>query len=331
MLIVDAHLDLAYDLYNKRCEGRTHIIEAEYLDDFIKGGVNVIVSSIYVDSKYLPAGALQEALGQIGALYAEIEETEQLCLCRSYDEICEAHNNNKIAILLGFEGVEPIGHNLELLPVFYELGIRVLGLCWSRRNEAADGALFSEVEQGQKSGLSPFGYQLVRLAEELGMIVDIAHLNDEGVDDVMKITKNPIMASHANCRALHGTMRNLSDKQLKEMAAKNGVIGVNGVSSIVASSVEDSTVEKLADHIQHIIEVAGEDHVGLGFDMAEKILPPGTAFVVDGNEVRAFDVIQGYSKISKLTEVLKLRGFSDERISKIYGENFMRLFKESLK
>ena len=150
--IVDAHLDLAYDLYAKRRDGRTHVIRDEYLEDFRKGGVRVVVSSLFVDGRDLPEGALHQALGQVGALYAELRETPELALCRSYPEIEAALGAGKIAVLLSFEGVEPLGNEEELLPVFYELGVRMMGLCWSRRNLAADGALYSDEPQGQKSG-----------------------------------------------------------------------------------------------------------------------------------------------------------------------------------
>lgn len=125
--IVDAHLDLAYDLYAKRRDGRTHVIRDEYLEDFRKGGVRVVVSSLFVDGRDLPEGALHQALGQVGALYAELRETPELALCRSYPEIEAALGAGKIALLLSFEGVEPLGNEEELLPVFYALGVRMVG------------------------------------------------------------------------------------------------------------------------------------------------------------------------------------------------------------
>ena len=328
--IVDAHLDLAYDLYAKRLDGRTHVIRDEYLEDFKKGGVNLIVSSLFVDSKDLPEGALHQAMGQVGALYAELEETPELTLCRSYAQIEAALAAGQIAVLLSFEGVEPLGSEEELLPVFYELGVRLLGLCWSRRNLAADGALFSDLEQGQKSGLSPFGYRLVKKALALGMLVDVSHLNDEGFEDVMRLTDRPVIASHSNCRALHGTPRNLTDDQIRAIAATGGVIGINGVSSIVAGSCEEATIQKLADHMDHIAQVGGEDCVGLGFDFAEKILAPGASFVVAGNEVRAFDLLRGYAGLPVLTQELLDRGWSEERIAKAYGGNFLRVYRQWL-
>ena len=116
--VVDAHLDLAYDLYAKRRDGRTHVIRDEYLEDFQKGGVRVVVSSLFVDGRDLPEGALHQALGQVGALYAELRETPELALCRSGAEIGAALDAGTIAVLLSFEGVEPLGSEEELLPVF---------------------------------------------------------------------------------------------------------------------------------------------------------------------------------------------------------------------
>jgi len=331
IVIVDAHLDLAYELYKQRFAGKKKVIETQYLEDFKKGSINVIVSSIYVDNEYLPESALRQAVGQIGALYAELEESPNIIrLCRTYNDIEETLGQGKIAILLSFEGVEPLGNDLELLRVFYELGVRVVGLCWSRRNCAADGSFYTEVEAGQKSGLTNFGFRLVREAENLGMLIDVSHLNDEGFQDVIKISQNPLIASHSNCRVLHGTMRNLSDEQIKSIAAKNGVIGVNSVSALIADCNEQATVEYLVDHIDHIVKLVGVEHVGLGFDFCERILPPQTVIEVNGAKMEQFDVIQEYSGIHVLTNALLNRGYSEEDIELIYGKNFMRAFRKIL-
>lgn len=326
--IVDAHLDLAYDLYAKRRDGRTHVIRDEYLEDFRKGGVRVVVSSLFVDGRDLPEGALHQALGQVGALYAELRETPELALCRSYPEIEAALGAGKIAVLLSFEGVEPLGNEEELLPVFYELGVRMVGLCWSRRNLAADGALYSDEPQGQKSGLSPFGYRLVEKALSLGMLIDVSHLNDEGFADVMKLSDRPVIASHSNTRSLLPTPRNLSDRQIEAIAATGGVIGINGVSSLVGASAEEATLGRLADHMEQIVRVGGEDCLGLGFDFAEKILAPGASFVVGGNDVRAFDILGTHAGLPRLTEELLRRGWSARRIEKVYGGNFLRVYRQ---
>ena len=114
-------------------------------------------------------------------------------------------------------------------------------------------------------------------------------------------------------------------------AATGGVIGINGVSSLVGASGEEATLGRLADHMEQIVRVGGEDCLGLGFDFAEKILAPGTSFVVGGNDVRAFDILGTHAGLPKLTEELLRRGWSAERIEKVYGGNFLRVYRQWLK
>ena len=267
IIIVDAHLDLLSDLTKKHSDGIYNVIIDSYLKEFHAGGVNVIIAALFIDSRDLPEAATKQALAQVGAFYRELESAQQyISLCRNYGEIQQALFEKKIAILLSLEGAEPLGNNPDLLRVFYELGFRGFGLCWSRKNLAADGALYTRQEQGQKAGLSNLGYCLVHEAERLGMIVDVSHLGDEGFEDIKKIATRPFIASHSNCRALHSTERNLSDEQIVEISCRGGVIGVNSCSALIAPTAEKATLKTLIAHMNHLIDLVGIEHVGLGFD-----------------------------------------------------------------
>ena len=181
----------------------SEMLPAHYYPAFQKGGVTGIVASIFVDSQYLPYGALSVAMEQISALHCEIEETpDLLMLCTSADDFLRAAETGKIGFLLSFEGAEPVSSCL-LLHGFYAAGVRGLGLAWSRRNAAADGCDFSG--SLKKGGLTEFGRELVKEAEDLHMILDLSHLSDEGVEDVLSITSCPVIASHSNSRAVDGT------------------------------------------------------------------------------------------------------------------------------
>jgi len=325
---VDAHLDLLYDIERKRKMGQKQVIEKEYLEEFREGGINIVVSSLYIDEDFLPELALRKALDQISALYSELEESDyNIVFVKKLDDIDKALKENKIGIMLSFEGVEPLLNDINLLRVFYELGVRIVGLTWSRRNFAADGCSFGNF-QHSKNGLSEFGRQVVKRAEQLGMLIDVSHLNDAGFWDVMEISTQPVIASHSNCRALNNIMRNLTDEQIKALAKTGGVIGINAVSTIVAENKAD--VRALADHVDHLREVAGIRHIGLGLDFCDKIFEHQTY----KKEIRAktmYDVIEGHKNIYKLTEELIKRGYGDNEIRLIYGENFLRVFKHILK
>lgn len=329
-IIVDGHFDLLMDVLAKRELGYKKVIENDHLKDFIEGGVNIVVCSIYIDDMFLPEMALRRALDQISALQEEIEESkDKIMLCKSYEDIMKAVEEKKIGFLLSFEGVEPIGNDLKLLRIFYELGVRIVGLVWSRRNYAADGCHFSKKEEGKKGGLTNFGVELVREAEKLGMFIDVSHLNDEGFWDVIDIAKKPVIASHSNCRALTNTMRNLEDKQIMALASKGGILGMNVCSSFVSDKDENCDAEHLADHVDHIVKVAGIENVGLGFDFCD-FMREDAPKRAEKPRRRSFDVIKGHKNIKDFTKALINHGYSDEEIGMVLGGNFLRLYKKLL-
>ncbi|GAQ24121.1 dipeptidase [Tepidanaerobacter syntrophicus] len=326
--IVDAHLDLLWDVEKRRRKGEKQIIETYHLPDFKEGGANIIVSSIYITEDYLPELGLRKALDQISAFYSELDESgDKIKFIKSYADVKDALDNKMIGILLFFEGVDPLMNDIGLLRLFYELGVRGVGITWSRRNFAGDGCSFSKIED-KKNGLSKFGEEVVTEAEKLGMIIDVSHLNEAGFWDVMKITTKPVIASHSNCRALHKIMRNLSDEQIKAIAKTDGVIGINSVSSIVAEGHAD--IKALADHIDHLKNIAGINHIGLGFDFCDKIFGHNTG-PKSKKEDEDYDVVNGYPDIYRLTEELIARGYSDNEIKLIYGGNFLRVYENILK
>lgn len=329
--IVDGHFDLLMDVTRKRELGYRKVIETDHLPDFIEGGVNIVVSSLYIDDAFLPEMGLKKALDQISALYAEIDESpDKIMMCKTYDDIVKAQNENKLGIILSFEGVDPLTNDLNLLRIFYELGVRIVGLVWSRRNYAGDGSHFFKRIEGQKGGLTDFGVQLIEEAENLGMFIDVSHLNDEGFWDVMKIAKKPVVASHSNCRAIASSMRNLTDEQIKALASQNGIMGMNVSSMFTSDRDDEGDAEHLVDHVDHIVKLVGIEHAALGFDFCDifRELEPERAVK---RPRRAFDVIKGHKNIKQFTEVLIKRGYKDQEIQLILGGNLLRLYKEVLK
>src|SRR5207237_8379669 len=130
---------------------------------------------------------LRVALDQISRVYAEVARTDRFAICKTYDEIVQARGSGKIALLLAMEGVEPLGDDLNLLRVFYELGVRVICLTHARRNAAGSGGVFAATGSSPQ-GLSAFGRDLVHECERLGVIVDLAHINAAGFDDILEST-----------------------------------------------------------------------------------------------------------------------------------------------
>ncbi len=327
-VVVDTHLDLAGEIYNRYLAGEKEVIKNRYLENFKKGGFNIIVSSLFMDDIFLPEMGLRVALGQIRALMEDIETCDgEVILIKTKDQLKHCLKENKIGIILSFEGLDPIGNDIGLLRIFYELGVRAAGLVWSRRNYVADGCSFSPVEEGQRGGLSKFGVKVVKRLEELNMLIDVSHLNDEGFWDIIQFTNKPFIASHSNARSLHGRMRNLTDEQIQAIAKRNGVIGINAYKSIAGVGEGDDPIKKLADHIEHMVKLVGASHVGYGFDLCNSYYESEMKFKFEPHNS---DSLNSHAEAVLLTEEILKRGISEEDAKLIIGGNFLRVFNDIL-
>ena len=322
--VADAHYELLNLIASKHIEGgRRGVIAADYLKRLRDGGVNLLISSIFVDSSHVPEMALRRALDQIACLHDELDDCPDVALCRTVGEIRSAASDGRIALLLSFEGVDPIGTDLRLLRVFYELGVRGVGLVWSRRNAAGDGAFFAPRPEGQKGGLTDFGVRVVEEAERLGMYIDVAHLNDEGFNDVMNFSRKPVMASHSNCRALTPVPRNITDDMIRRLAERGGIMGMNCCGNFVRLEKDGpATAAELSAHGAHVRDLVGAKHLCTGFDFCDEIrLAEGRA---------PGDSVEYYDTSWQLTAHLLMRGFSDEEIQGVLGENLLRFLESTI-
>jgi membrane dipeptidase len=328
--VVDLHFDMLMDLYEKRT--RDDVLTSDYLPALEAGGIGVVAAAIYLEDRYLPEMGLRVGLDQVARLYAELDRTDRFALCRSHAEIVHARAAAKIALLLTMEGVEPLGNDVNLLRVFYELGLRIVGMTHARRNAAGTGGEFSP-RGAPGHGLTPFGRELVRQCEALGIIVDLAHINPAGFDDVMAMTSRPVIVSHTNARRYYDVERNISDEQIKAIGRRRGVVGVNSV--LISPIQEHATLDAFVDHIEHIAGLIGIDGVGLGFDFFKFIYDSWSdeiksEFDAALTKVHFIELLSDHSGARNLTRKLIERGFADEDIEKILYRNWMRVFEELL-
>ncbi|MDW7667626.1 MAG: membrane dipeptidase [Bacillota bacterium] len=319
-IVIDAHLDLGAIVFERKRKGEKNIIKNHFLNSFKKAGLNFVVGDIYVDDIYIPELALRVALDQIVELTEEIENTDELMLITRKEDLKKSLDEEKIGILLSLEGAEPILKDLNLLTVFYKLGVRGLGLTWSRRNYAADGSYFGNPEEGTIGGLTPFGIEVVKKCEKLGIFLDVSHLNDAGFNDLIKIANKPFLASHSNSREINNIVRNLTNEQMEKIGENKGVIGINSYTSIVSNNKEEQNILKLCDHIEKIIENAGENSIGYGFDLC--------GLFYDSEE--QVDVLKSHEESLLVTEELIKRGHSEETIIRIIGGNFYNFYEKIL-
>jgi membrane dipeptidase len=327
--IIDMHFDLPMELYEKR--ERRNVLETESLPELEAGNTSVLGVAIYIEDRYLQS-ALRVALDQIARLYAETAASQRFAICKSFREIQEAHDRGRIAFLITMEGIDPLGTDLNQLRVFYELGVRSIGLTHARSNAAGHGGIFAASGSPQK-GLTAFGHEVVRECEAFGVIIDLAHINPAGFDEILSITTKPLIVSHTNVRRYYDIERNISDEQIKMIGERRGVIGVNSI--LVSSREEESTLDRYVDHIEHIANLIGIDGVAIGFDFFEFIYrqwPQSRQKELAAKFTTPHFIpdLRNHSHARNVTRRLIERGFNDEEVEKILRNNWLRILKELL-
>jgi len=329
-IVFDAHSDILNDIHPRRILGEREVLEKFWVPKMRKGNIDIRVVAIYSDVQYIPELALRRGLDLIATFYEEIEESSSSVLCTTYDDIKKAKERGKIGFILGMEGAEPLGSDIQLLRIFYKLGLRVLGLTHALRTYLADGAFLSTKKAGHLGGLTDVGVSFLEQAQAMGIIIDVSHLNDPSFWDVIKFTKAPVIASHSNCRILCDHPRNLTDEQIKAVADTGGVIGVNACGLFV----KPPDLEHLLNHIDHLVKVGSIEHTGLGPDFADYLLQYMTEkerLRIPLEWIKPVDGFTGDEKFSKIADELAKRGYKANDIDLIMGENFVRVFKEVFK
>lgn len=310
-LVVDAHCDtLTAMLHQNRrlreFSGRGHLDLARLK----AGGVNMQYFAAFIAPEF-KAVAPRRTLELIDVFYREMEDNADVIVpVLNRAEIEKTLASGKIAALLTVEGGEALQGSIGVLRVLYRLGVRGLTLTWNGRNEIGDGT----GEERTGGGLTSFGVEVVVEANRLGLLVDVSHLSEKGFWDVLRVSQQPVIASHSNCRALCDHPRNLNDSQVRELAEKKGVMGITFVPSFLGG--ENPSIKEVLDHIDHAVAVGGLDCVGLGSDF-------------DGTDELAAG-LEDCSRFPVITDGLLDRGYSDIAVEKILGGNFLRIIGQVL-
>ncbi len=326
-IVIDAHSDILCDIQPRGLYGEKQVLENYWVPKMRKGGINARIVAIFSDSQYLPELALRKGLDLIATLYTELDESPGSVLCRNYYDIIKAKEENKIGFILGMEGAEPLGADVQLLRIFYTLGLRVLGFTHALRTYLADSSFLTPRKMGQAGGLTDLGLTFLEEAQEMGILIDVSHLNDPGFWDVIDFSRAPVVATHSNCRALTDHPRNLTDDQIRAIADSGGVVGVNACSLFV----EPPDLEHLVGHIDHIVNVGGVEHAGIGPDFADYVVQ----YMTEGEKARLpldgivpVSGLPGDEDVPRIAEQLTKLGYRSREIDLIMGENFLRVFKE---
>ncbi len=324
--VTDLHSDLPLALLHRRFAGVEGSLRDEWLPPLQAGGIDTVVCAVYIDDLFLPEGALRRAVQLVDALREEVALcSESFALATTAEEIESIRAEGKIALLLAFEGAEPFGNDLAGLRLFHQLGMRMLSFAWMRRTALADGAW----ENDSGGGLTRLGKQAVAEMNRLGIIPDVSHHSDRSTWDVLEASTGPVIASHSNVRALRDHPRNLSDEMILAIAESGGLVGAVAVANYIAEP--DATIAAWVDHIDHLVHLAGVDHIGLGFDFYDEIDTMGASHGISawgpatGLGQLAVPGMSAWPHVSNLTSELRQRGFGEDDLAKIYGGNFRRV------
>jgi membrane dipeptidase len=311
MIIVDAHCDTASEVLDKGCSLYSNGYHAD-LKRMLGAGGWVQFFAAFVDPDNYRYRTMQRAVSIIDCIRLQAEANSgAMSICLNHDDIINTVKDNKVAAIISIEGGEALQGELAALRMFHRLGVRSVCLTWNYRNEIGDGV--TDTDSG--GGLTPFGREVVSEMNRLGMLVDVSHLSEKGFWDVLEFSKAPIIASHSNARALCSHPRNLTDEQIAAITKNGGVIGINLYPCFLKDDGK-AGIDDIAAHIEHIVSIAGEDHVGLGCDF-------------DGIECTP-DGIAGVQDIGKLFERLLSINYKERFIEKFAGENFLKIIKKVL-
>ncbi len=353
-IVVDTHNDIpmamvdGFDLGKRDTSGMTDTD----IPRMKQGGLDAEFFAVFVAPDYVSKGAAaHRALEMIDAIHEAARRNPDLEMAYSAADVRRIVKSGKLAALIGVEGGHAIEDSIPVLRDFYRLGARYMTLTHANTNHWADssGDLNSKSVE-HHNGLTDSGREIVREMNRLGMMIDVSHVSDKTFWDVIETSKAPIIASHSNARALTDVPRNMTDDMIRAVGKNGGAVMVNFGGWFLDSSAEPAfeklrpqlaelrkryandpergereerkliasmpkvPLSKLVDHIAHIAQVAGIDHVGLGsdFDGVSGYVPAG---------------VEDVSKLPNLTYELLKRGYSDEDVKKILGGNILRVME----
>lgn len=323
MKIVDMHCDTILKIYD---EGGS-LLENDFnidLKKMLKGDYLLQNFAMFVNLRDT-VDPLTKAQRLIDLYYREIDKYKDLIRpVYSYQDIINNQDAGLMSAMLTLEEGAVVNNDLAILRNYYRLGVRMITLTWNYPNGIGYPNLVSIKEYrdlyhiNDQDGLTDFGIEYIKEMERLGMIIDVSHLGDAGFYDVLKYTTKPFVASHSNARSVCGVARNMSDDMIKQLAKRNGVMGINFCGDFLKSSSTKgmrSCIEDMVKHILYIRSLVGIDYIGLGSDF-------------DGIDQNL--EIKDASMMPLLEEALIEAGLTVEEIEKVFYKNVLRVYEEIL-
>ncbi len=311
--IVDAHEDIAFHLnYLNRdfvSPDKPCMITLPWLKE---GRVKLVFNTIFVHPKHKPLKTVESALDQLST-YDDIyrDYSEDVFQVKSLRDLQKIGEDSKIGFLTLMEGADPIEKSSDI-DEFYKRGVRIIGLSWNDKNRYASG-------NDTHEGLTEEGKELIKRMNDLDVTLDLSHLNEKCFWDAINLTKLTPIATHSNARALTNHPRNLTDEQLLAISTRGGVIGIVLYNNFLKIGNAPPTFEDVFSHADYMVNLCGEDHVGIGSDM-------------DGAKRGDFPKgLQTIANLLKIGQYFLEKGYTDQRVGKIMSGNFLRVMDRNLR
>lgn len=357
-IVVDGHNDFIYQVYKRGADFSIKDKKTQTgLDRLLEGGVKLQVFAIWTDSENMKR-AYKFTKDQISRFdKIEEENSGRFKFAKSYNDVITTIQSGKLCGLKSIEGGNPIESDLDRINEFYEQGVRYIGITWNNSNKIGTSAK-DEAKGKVKGGLTAFGFEAIKRMDEVGMIIDVSHAGEQTFWDVIKTTKNPIIASHSNCYSLCSHYRNLTDEQIKAIGKNGGVIMVNFYDEFIERNADvirtQNAYQKYSKELQEIFDANSEDMIKFNLER-EKFLSSadlsggvpldrlidhidyiyklvgadhiGFGSDFDGGVTPPNELYDG-TCYPLITRKLVERGYTELEIRKILGLNFLRVFKQ---
>ncbi|HUZ15597.1 MAG TPA: dipeptidase [Gaiellaceae bacterium] len=319
-MIIDGHNDLVSRLWRKDEIHHMHLdaaAEAGFAGGFFAVYVPSPMPAPPTTAHYalpLPDPIPREEAARVADEMYEVFRSLPVELATSADDF----RPGRVAAILHLEGAEPLAPDLSDLEAWYRRGLRSVGLTWSRPNAFATGVPFRFPSTGNTGpGLTDAGKDLVRRCNELGILVDLSHLNEAGFWDVAELSSAPLVATHSNVNALCASSRNLTDAQLDAIGKSGGVVGINFAVSFLREDGHNDAGSPLSEIVRHATYIAdriGVDHVAFGSDFDGALVP---------------DELDGIAALPKLVDAFRRAAWDEEAVGKVTHRNWLRVFRET--
>lgn len=272
------------------------------------GNVKIATFAIFVEPENKPHFALERTLQLIERFLTIINKHQELIHVKDNSDIKKVFQENVIGVVLSLEGAEAV-FDISFLRLLSKFGVRMVSLTWNQRNHLADGV--GELEAN--GGVTKFGREVLEEMNRLKMINDTSHLSPASLQDVLKYSKRPVVASHSNARGICDHPRNLSDEEIKAIAAKGGLLGLN-FGPIFLQKDGKAEINDVIKHIDYIRNLVGIEYIALGTDF------DGISSTPTG--------LEDVSKLGRLEKELLNRGYKEDEVEKIFMKNWLRIFED---